>query len=214
MQKIIKTNRWFLFPYLLFLIGISTILILYSKKDIHLFLNGFNSNFADMFFAKLTYLGDGIAVGLFIFILLFVRYRYALMAFISTFFITDIVQTLKHIVFADVCRPSAYFANSAETLHYVEGVKLHTAHSFPSGHTASAFTIFFILAMICKNNTLKFAFFLIALLTAFSRIYLSQHFLIDIYFGSIIAVTISLVCYFWIMRWKNPKLDYNLLKNK
>ncbi len=159
-------------------------------------------------------MGDGIAVALFIFILLFVRYRYALITFISTFFITIIVHTFKHIIFSDVCRPSMYFAKCSETLHYVEGVKLHTSHSFPSGHTASAFTIFFILALICKNNILKFTFFVITLLAAYSRVYLSQHFLIDIYFGSIIAVSTIFFCYLWIMNWKNPKLAFNLLKNK
>jgi membrane-associated phospholipid phosphatase len=69
-------------------------------------------------------------------------------------------------------------------------------NSFPSGHATSAFAIFTSLALVSNNKFLKIIFFLFAFLSAFSRTYLSQHWLVDITIGSLIGTLFSLVLYF------------------
>lgn len=106
-------------------------------------------------------------------------------------------------------RPIRYFAGKYD-LKLVDGVTMLTAHTFPSGHSASAFGIFMLLALIIKNKYWQMLFFFLALTIAFSRVYLSQHFLSDIYFGSLISVIITLVIFVWGESWKNPKLNQSL----
>jgi membrane-associated phospholipid phosphatase len=112
-----------------------------------------------------------------------------------------IIQVLKQLVFPDVPRPVEFFGDSF-TLQLVHGVKLYKWHSFPSGHTASAFALFFTLAVFSSKDWIKFLCFIFALGVGYSRIYLSQHFLIDITAGSFIAVMVVMV-YFTIMQGKN-----------
>jgi len=63
--------------------------------------------------------------------------------------------------------------------------------SFPSGHTTSAFAVFTLLMFSTRNRVLKIIFLAMALLIAFSRIYLSKHYLSDIMFGIIIGYNTS-----------------------
>jgi membrane-associated phospholipid phosphatase len=105
-------------------------------------------------------------------------------------------------------RPSKYFElYESVQLHLVEGVNLHSLQSFPSGHTATAFSVFFFLALILKSKPLKFSMFLLAIIVAYSRVYISQHFLVDITAGSIIAVTVMFFTFIWVNRWTKEWLD-------
>ncbi len=213
MLKIIKNNKYFYIPYLLFFIAGAAILFLFSKKEIHLFINGINCAFGDYFFKYLTHLGDGITVGILIAALLFVKYRYSIVMIFSVLSSTVVVQAFKRYILPDIVRPIVYLHNQAN-LHLVEGVDVHTAHSFPSGHTATAFTIFILLALISNKNWLKLLYFVVAFLIGYSRMYLSQHFLADIYVGSIIAVIFTSVFYYWVSKWQNPKLDLSILNRQ
>ncbi len=213
MLNLIKKNRYFFIPYLIFFVIASIALLMYSKRDIHLFINSFNSEACDYFFKYATHIGDGIVIGVCIFVLLFIKYRYGIALLFSTLSITIVVQSFKRYILPDMPRPSIFF-DKKEVLHFVEGVDLNIAHSFPSGHTATAFTMFIFIAFISKNNFVKFGCFLLALTIGYSRVYLSQHFLNDIYFGSMFAVIITSLFYLWVKNWKNPKLDSSLLKPK
>ncbi len=212
MVELIKNNRFFLVPYMFIILVITFFLILYSKSQIHIYLNQFHHSLTDFFFKYATHIGDGIAVAIFIILLLFISYRYFLINAGTVLFATLVVQSFKRFILPDIDRPAAFLENIYE-LYFVPGVKILTSHSFPSGHSTSAFGIFFMAALISKSNILKFIFFLIAILIAYSRVYLSHHFLVDIYFGSLISVIISLLMFNWGMKWKNSKLDNSLIRS-
>ena len=58
---------------------------------------------------------------------------------------------------------------------------------------------------------------LIAALLAFSRVYLSQHFMEDIVAGALIGTITSVPAYFWLYKGKasdRPKFDRRLLKRR
>ncbi len=95
-------------------------------------------------------------------------------------------------------RPSSYFPESAN-IYYVEGIDIHSFHSFPSGHSAQAFAIFLIVTLFSKNKNWGVLFFILAFSTTLSRMYLMQHFLLDTYFGALIATIIALATYFYFM---------------
>jgi len=98
-------------------------------------------------------------------------------------------------------------------LHFVEGVKLHALQSFPSGHATTAFNLFFMLSILVKNSWLKLAFFVIALVVGFSRVYLSQHFFIDVVAGSIFGVVSIFIAHYYFSKSQKSWLDYSVLKS-
>ena len=210
MLSLFIKNKCFFYPYIILMLFLSVILLIYSKTDIHLFINQFHSPFFDVFFKHYTKLGDGIVVGVFIFILLFIKYRYAIIVSISGIFAIILVQSFKRFLIPDVNRPWLYFKGVHE-LYFVPDVVSHTSHSFPSGHTTTGFLIFFIFALIINNKMFKFLFLIFAVLIGYSRIYLSQHFLNDVYFASIFSILISFFTYLWVSNWNNPKLDNSII---
>ena len=72
----------------------------------------------------------------------------------------------------------------------MSGIDLHAAFSFPSGHAATIFSLCVGIMLFSAAPARKLSCFFIALLVAYSRVYLSQHFLIDIYFGSLLGVLV------------------------
>lgn len=194
MYKVLKNNLFFLIPYTITLLLAVLVLLIYSKPDIHIWLNGYNSGFFDWVFSHVTFLGDGIFVICIVVLLLFYSLRssvFMLTAYLSTGLV---VQVLKRIVFADYQRPVKFF-NDTVQLHLIDGVRLLSGHSFPSGHSASAFSLFLCLAIFSQNKLVKLISFLFACAVAYSRVYLSQHFLVDIIAGSLIGVAGTLALY-------------------
>ena len=213
MKSILKKNRWFIIPYLFFLVIAVILLLTFSKTDLHILSNKANSPFFDYFFKYATYLGDGAMIAVLFIILLFIKYRYAFSFLAGSLATALVVNFVKKVLLHDVYRPSKYF-EMFETykLHFVEGVNLHSFQSFPSGHTSTAFNVFLTLAILSKNNTLKLLLFIAALLVGYSRVYLSQHFFIDITAGSFLGTLLILIFWFWFERFNKNWLDYSILK--
>lgn len=212
MRATIKSNYPFLYLYLIFLFLGGILLVLTSKAEIHLTFNSFHSPFFDQFFFYFTYLGDGILALLVAIILLTVKYRYALIVGISNLLAAVITQTLKQIVFVDHFRPKKYF-DGIHDLYFVPGVENHLLYSFPSGHATSAFALYFSLALIVKNKSYKRLFFALALVVAYSRVYLSQHFFGDIYVGSFIGVAVTLLVFQVINNKRSPWLNRSIISS-
>jgi membrane-associated phospholipid phosphatase len=96
------------------------------------------------------------------------------------------------------------------TWNLVEGIELHIKYSFPSGHTASAFCILISMCFLLNNNFYSFLMVGVAFIIGFSRIYLSQHFLIDVIIGAIIGSLIPFFTHIYIQ----PIISRNILKRK
>ena len=80
-----------------------------------------------------------------------------------------------------------------------------TGYSFPSGHTQAASSYLVPLGMRSKQTVLKFIFFTLALLVAFSRMYLGVHYLSDVLASLVIAVIIALLAVKFIARAPESK---------
>jgi membrane-associated phospholipid phosphatase len=84
------------------------------------------------------------------------------------------------------------------------------AHSFPSGHSASAFALFFSLAHITRQRSWEVFWLIMAVAVSYSRVYLSQHFLIDILGGSLIGIIAGILSLIILKRINKPWLEKNL----
>jgi membrane-associated phospholipid phosphatase len=213
MKILFKNNRYFLIPFFLFLFACGILILSYSKTELHILSNKANSAFSDVFFKYITHLGDGTFIAVLTIVLLFVKYRYAL-AFLTGSLVTSLVVNLfKKVILNEMYRPSRYFElYETYQLHFVEGVKLHSLQSFPSGHTATAFNLFFALALLVKNNYLKLFFFVMAVVIGYSRVYISQHFLQDVAVGSIFGVGFIFFSWLWFDKINKKWLDKSILK--
>ena len=216
MVKIIRSNYSFFYVFLLWLaIGLITN-ILFSQQNITLFINGFNSEFTDVLFKYYTDAGNGWFYSLFAFSLLFISFRYALVATLAGISVSAIVQIMKQVVFPDDRRPWAVMHDNKH-LHLVKDFIPYDNNSFPSGHTTTAFCMFALMAFFVKNKKAGYLFFILALFVAWSRIYLIQHFFIDTYIGSIIGTALALGFYSYfcpVGRVNNTWLDKSLLRLK
>lgn len=214
MRKLFQENRVFLITYLIVLFTALIFKLLYTKEQIFLFINAHNSSLGDTVFPLITYLGDGLFVIIITIVLLWVSYRYALLLLLIYTISSQIVQILKRVFFSSFPRPSKYFEGKAD-LHFVDGVQLHQMMSFPSGHTTSVFALMTFLAIITKNKSIGIVYVFIACIVAFSRIYLSQHFLEDTMVGSVIGVLSAFMITYVLNRYtwfKSSWLDQSLRK--
>jgi len=215
MKKIFKENRFFLIPWLLFVLATGILFVIFTKAQLHIFLNQFHSTLFDTFFKYITHIGDGTFIAILFVVLLFVKYRYAFSFLSGALAASLLINLIKKVLLHDVYRPSKYFElYETYQLHFVEGVKLHALQSFPSGHTTTVFNLFFMLSLSVKNNWLKFTFFVIALVAAFSRVYLSQHFLIDVVAGSVFGVASILIAFYYFSQSPKGWLDQSIFKTK
>ncbi|MGX5818682.1 phosphatase PAP2 family protein [Chitinophaga lutea] len=190
---LVRSNRYFFIPFFLWTILGGALLSLYTKDELFLSVNSRHSAIADILVTGFTYLGDGIAFGLLLAVLLVMRrWRLFLSAGITLLLITLVVQGIKHMV--DAPRPIAYFPDPT-MLHAVPWITVHSGLSFPSGHTSTAFGMFAFLAFLWSNKKAGLLLFALGLATAHSRLYLSQHFFVDVYAGSIIGTLCCAIVY-------------------
>ena len=195
----------FLVPTFVLALVLGVALLCIPKAELHLALCQPHTPILDSIVPIFTNLVDWLPY-LCVVLLLFYRAGWATFLASNLLLSTLIVQPIKHIVCAP--RPLIWFAENMPdvTLPLVEGVKMNLWLSFPSGHTTTFFVLFFSLSIIlCAENIkgksiLSFICFLCASFGAYTRIYLSQHFALDIFAGILVAVFSTLILYFLMVK--------------
>lgn len=215
-QLVVKDPIGYWAVYIPFAIIISILILLTPKDELFLWSNQHHSYFFDVFFKLITYLGNGLVFVILLLILVFYKLSDAILAGIVFLLSAIIPQIIKKLIFPDALRPYGYFQQHGVELHLVEGVQQHSLHSFPSGHSASIFAMTLLLAFIIKDKRLGAFLCLLAIITAYSRIYLSHHYAEDVLIGSIIGCVSTLMAYvfFYKVINKSPILQKGILKIK
>jgi membrane-associated phospholipid phosphatase len=211
-------RKTFFILYLLFLIGGMILMFTVSQKNIFLWINRHYDLFFDDFFEIYTNAGNGFfAIFIGIVLILFFNIRFGLAVLASFAMEGIIVQVFKQLIYTDRPRPWAEYGQEFQ-LHLVKNFIPYTNNSFPSGHTATAFCLAAIFILLRPGKLLSWIVFILALLVAYSRIYLSQHYFIDIYVGSLIGVSSAMIIYYYFYtlkpksETKQTRLDRPLLK--
>jgi membrane-associated phospholipid phosphatase len=215
MQPFSQGNRLFFLIYGFFILAGGVLQLIFSQTELFLFFNSHYSQPTDFFFRYWTNLGDGIfAVAVAIAFLLFRNYKHALLMAAVYAVSSLLAQALKRFVFAEIARPSAFFKGKPIELHFTDGVEILCCHSFPSGHTATAFGVFCLLFFIDANKIRGLWYLLAAFLVAYSRIYLAEHFFVDVYAGSLIGVLTAIFCWLWFEKLPEKKWHSKAIFNK
>ena len=109
-------------------------------------------------------------------------------------------------------RPKKFF-EGIHDLYFVPGVDNYLYNSFPSGHSTCAFALYFALSLILDNKIIKSICFTIALLVAYSRVYLSQHFFEDVYAGSLIGVVTTIIIFYLLGKINKAWMEKSLVSS-
>jgi membrane-associated phospholipid phosphatase len=206
-------NYKYVFVTLVFLfLSVLVCLLLWDKEMLFLGVNSISNPFLDVVFYILTWFGDGFFALIVILLLALLRFRYAILVSLVYFSSGIIVQVMKQFIFPSVMRPVKYFDTLGVELNLVDAVNHHSFMSFPSGHSATAFSLFVIFALLVTNRFLSALFVLLAAIIAFSRVYLAQHFVLDVFVGSAIGTFCAIGFYYWQTKWKANWLDYSVIK--
>lgn len=198
--------------YFLLLIFLFVLLYAYPKQELHLLLNSCHTRIQDVFFKYYTMLAEWPLYILALLPILWKKKEITIFFALCELSGGAVLQILKHTFSFD--RPISVFENSPQMiLPLVQGVDMHHGNSFPSGHASTFFVFFTCCALILayhysrhEHHTRKawllFNLSLLALLTlaalgAYSRVYLSQHWLSDVCVGSIIGFTTPCLMFYF-----------------
>lgn len=216
----VRNNGVFLFGYLLLFIVGSIILWRVPTGDEILWLNAQRTPFLDVFLRNGTRMAEEemyLVAGVF---LLFVRFRTAIASQLLGISVLLVSGISKWFFAHD--RPAVFFQklNLLESLNVLEGYALNEGiNSFPSGHTMSAFAVYsFIAFSLPQKRLINLVFLLLAAMVAISRIYLIQHFLKDVLFGSALGLMLGMLWYY--LQYRLPIgrsanwMDLSLLNRK
>ena len=163
-------------------------LINHSKAEGYLSLVPYHSKPLDIFFTCFTYLGDGIVILLLAVVAFIRKYKWHGIAIIVSYALSGLLsQVIKY--FFPSPRPAVFFREMGQSFYEIPGVTLmKSMASLPSGHTASAFALFSVLVLMNPRSKWNVLWLILAVAVGYSRIYLGNHFLIDVLCGAVIGV--------------------------
>ena len=220
-QALIKTVYVYVITYLVLLMVILGLMYAYPKPELHMLLNSYHSSLQDTFFKYYSMLAEWPLYAIALLPLLWKKVKMTIFFAMCELTGGSILQILKHIISTD--RPVSVFEHYAYMeLPLVQGVTMHHGNSFPSGH-ASTFFMFCTCCVIIQAysyiqrdrpyslgkkilfNTMLIALLVVAAVGAYSRVYLSQHFLADVCVGSVIGFITPFMMY--LLLWNRiPRL--------
>ena len=209
----LKTLSVYGIAYFLLLMLVIVLLCVYPKLELHLLLNSYHTAALDTFFKYYSMLAEGPLYVLALLPIFWKKIRITLFFALCELSGGGVLQILKHSFSFE--RPLSAFEHYPDmALPLVQGVDMHYGNSFPSGHASTFFVFSTCCALILayyynqkanKNsrkswilfNLTLLVLFVSAVLVCYSRIYLSQHFLLDVFIGSIIGFVTTLLFYYF-----------------
>lgn len=161
--------------------------VLVGHYNLFLQMNGNGGIVVDTFFYYTTSLGNGWAWAVLAIIVLLKEKRMFWMVLSAAVISTVIVHVFKGHVLPTQPRPIELINNN-QLIHFVKDVEVHFVGSFPSGHSTTIFCIYFLFSYLLQSKWVIWSGLIVACLVGYSRIYLAQHFAIDVAGGIVTAI--------------------------
>lgn len=200
-----KGFLYFILPFIALVLGGAGLLLFFEKGDILLAVNKISNKGLDTFFLFITDFGLGVFIAIAGILFSIYKIRWSLLLLTSLGLVGIFTNLFKKVFFPGLTRPLHYFLY--DDLHrFIHEVPLIYFRTFPSGHTMAIFAFCSMLAYLARQKVLSILLFAIASIVAISRVYLLQHFFIDVYFGAILGL-VSTFLAIWL-------IDKKLIKNK
>lgn len=192
----------------------------FGRDQLHLMINQFHIKPLDYFFDYYTEIGTS---GLFIFLIIYTIFKsnwITLGYLIGTEIIAGTINLIiKKTFFKAVYRPAYYFQQKQINLYLIDNYKMQEVYTFPSGHSLMAIVIAMTMCTMTQNRGFQFLFILNFVVIAYSRMYLSKHFMIDTIGGATLAFFTFIFVYYLLNNqnhsfWNKPIITKNDTRNK
>jgi len=159
----------------------------YGRATIFLWCNHDLGIIGDTIFNFCSHLAEG-WIWIPYFIILYWGYKKDAIFILLNFIISTLLtQIPKNFLWAKVSRPMAS-GIPHDQIHTVKGVDIHLWNSFPSGHSATAFTLFLLTVYLFPKKPVLIIGAIYAIACGYSRVYLGQHFPLDVAGGITVAI--------------------------
>ncbi|HXD78860.1 MAG TPA: phosphatase PAP2 family protein [Puia sp.] len=188
-------NRYYFYCYFLCFLAGLVILLGLGKAASFIDLNPLHGSALDTVFICLTFLGDGRFAILICVVYLLMRRWSRACQLISAFLGSALIAQILKYAFS-MPRPKQFFP-VGQYSYFIDGVTHVGFASFPSGHTTSVFALATLLAVFDNNKKGNVLYLFGAVAVGYSRIYLGQHFLLDVLAGSVVG-TITALFFHWL----------------
>jgi membrane-associated phospholipid phosphatase len=180
---------------------------LHSRETVFLFLNTDLGKMGDLSFNAISYLAEG-WIWIPYFMLVFGWFKKDALFILLNFLLSTILTQLpKNFIWDKVSRPMAS-GIPHDQIHTVKGVEMHLWNSFPSGHSATAFTLFLVTVYLYPKKEVLMIGALYAIACGYSRVYLGQHFPLDVAGGITVAI-ITILLSIYIRKNEKENLSIN-----
>jgi membrane-associated phospholipid phosphatase len=213
--SLLRSVSVFIVLSLVFALLLMSIRAFTAKGEVILYLAQLRNPVLNELFLWITRMGEGSIIIATLLIFLFISYRKsALFSLVGV--LSLLLSFLAKSLFSQP-RPLAYFTSldQAELMGEIDGYAFYSGlTSMPSGHTLAAFSFFFIIAFIAKKTIYQILAFTAAGLVGISRIYLGQHFILDVAVGTLLGLLIAIFSIYLVyVVWEDKKaLDASLSK--
>lgn len=229
MKTVLKTFSVYGIAYLILLATVLGMLCAFPKEELHLLMNSYHVAIVDTFFKYYSTMAEWPLYVLALLPAFWKQIQMTIFFLLSELTGGVLLQILKHLFSFD--RPVCVFEQHGQVLlPLVQGVDMHHSNSFPSGHASTFFVFYTCCALILayhyrQNNShlslkkkyiirvLMLVLITLAALGAYSRVYLSQHFMSDVCVGSMIGFMMPCL-YFFFARNSIIKLSNKLYHTK
>lgn len=193
LNKQIRNNWPYFILVFLMMDALGIYLILHAKADSFRTATAYFNGGLDLFFKYLTHLGDGLMAVFCVVLLFAIGKRFWALYFLAGYAFSGLIaQLIKNLL--PMPRPKVFFESMGQTVREIEGITVHTQNSFPSGHTTTAFLLATMLVLMAGKRW-WFPALLLAVLVGYSRVYLSQHFPVDVLAGAFLGTLSALLVY-------------------
>lgn len=166
----------------------------YGKEQAFFSINSTHTIWGDALMPILTHLGEFYLLLPVLLYLYLKKVRLGIGLFIAYAGATVFSQAIKYWAPWRNDRPSLYFYEDTR-VHYVHDYFNSVSHSFPSGHTTLAFVVLMYLALTLRNTIAQLVCLFVAIVAAYSRVYLAQHFVEDLLGGAFIGSAFAVLGY-------------------
>ena len=212
-QDIIRKNYIFFIGFFLYIFIGLTATAFYGRDELHLLLNKHFSLFSDVFFKYFSKMGTLVFIAITLFFILKRETYKTFFMLLSAYGLNFIIGAfVKRNFFKHVHRPTYYFEQKGIDLHLIDGVSSQIPYTFPSGHTAETFLLMLFICMVSKSKWIQIIAVILAITMAYSRVYLSKHFVIDTIGGAFLGTFLITLMYYVFQNRESVFLNKKILK--